>query len=308
MRVDQALGGTNRAGVMPSTFAMPPGMRMRYDLPATGVANCVAGYAVYICERSEPAVNWFLPAPPMITLLLDAGPLSVSIRNRTYTQLPRVSLWGATSRAFRSITHGGIMIGIGLTAAGWARLTARSAGPYQNRVGDLGGVIGVTIAARLLDVLEQLDSDADIGPALDHALLDLFRHDHPQHEVTAALESILLTEGFISVADVADRLCISVKELRRLATRDFGMPAKTLLSRARFVRSFVTWLMLGQPPSYAGIDTSYFDASHFIRDAQAYLGMTPRRFAAGPTQYLRTSLRARSAVIGAPSHVLHYRS
>ncbi len=200
------------------------------------------------------------------------------------------------------------MIGIGLTAAGWARLTARSAGPYSNTINDLGVVTGPADAASLLSALERLDNDADIGPALDEALPILFRHDHPQHEVTTALESLILTDGVISVADVADRLGITVTDLRRLATRDFGMPAKTLLSRARFVRSYVRWLMLGELPLYNGIDSSYFDASHFIRDAQAYLGTTPRRFAAKPTEYLRTSLYARAAVIGAPSHVLHHQS
>lgn len=307
MRVDQALGGTNREGVTPAVFAMPAGMRMRYDVPAPAIAGCVTGYAIYVSDGREPLVNWYLPAPAMITILLDAGPLHVSMRNRAYADVRPASLWGATRRAFRTITHGGISVGIGLTAQGWARLTAKPANAYGNTVGDLGDVIGTAAAAQLIDRLERLDTDADIAPALDEALPALFRHDHARHAVTKALESLILTDGVIGVADVADRLGVDTVDLRRIATRHFGMPAKSLLSRARFVRSYARWMMLGEPAFYAGIDSSYFDASHFLRDAQAYLGMTPRRFAAEPTAYLRASLQARAAVIGAPAHTLHSR-
>jgi len=307
MRVDQALGGTNREGIAPAVFAMPAGMRMRYDIPDPAIADCVTSYAIYIGEGPEPLVNWFLPAPPMITILLDAGRLSVSIGNRVYPDVHPVSLWGATSRALRAVTRGGIMVGIGLTAIGWGRLTARSADAFRNTISDLVDVIGAAAAAHLINTLDRLNTDAHIAPALDEVLPALFRHDDAQLSAVTALESLILIDGAIGIGDVADRLGISVRDLRRLATRRFGMPAKTLLSRARFVRSYATWLMLGEPSFYSGIDTSYFDASHFLRDAQAYLGTTPRRFAAQPTAYLRASLHARAAVIGAPAHTLHRR-
>ena len=36
------------------------------------------------------------------------------------------------------------------------------------------------------------------------------------------------------------------------------MPPKSLLLRARFIRSFSRWMMHGEPPSYEGIDASYY--------------------------------------------------
>lgn len=308
MRVDQASGGTNSPDIPSAAFAMPPGMRIRYDRPSSVLSDNVTGYAIYISDQRQPIVNRFLPSPAMITVLLDAGEVSVSIRNRSYAAVPTVSIWGATSHAMRTVTRGGIIVGVGLTALGWSRLTGMPADQHANTLGALAGVIGTAASARLCGTLDGLDTDADIAPALDRMLPPLFAHHQSDAALVQALEVLVLTEGIIGVADVAERLDISTRELRQLANRHFGMPSKMLLSRARFVRSYARWMMLGELPSYAGIDSSYFDASHFLRDAQTYLGMTPRRFASQDIAYLRASLYARSAVIGSPAHTLHQES
>lgn len=305
MRVDQAGGGTNRPGIAASMFAMPAGMRMRYDIPAADLSSCITGYAIYIAEDTAPMVNWYLPAQAMITILLDAGPMSVTFRNGGHDGLDQACVWGPTSHAFRTLTTGGISVGIGLTAAGWAHFTTRPADECRDRVLPLSDFVGEAVVAELVGALEALTDDADIAPLLDAMLPRLFAGDHPEAPITGALGRLILTDGVINVGDVAARLGIGTSELRRIATRYFGMMPKALLTRARFIRSFTNWLMTGEHASYAGIDSSYFDVAHFLLDARNYLDTTPRRFARRETAYLRASLRARSAVIGAPTHVLH---
>ncbi len=55
--------------------------------------------------------------------------------------------------------------------------------------------------------------------------------------------------------------------------------------------------MIAQGQGYDGllIDPSYCDVSHFLRDANRFLGMTPRRFSAMNTPFLRASVQARAA-------------
>lgn len=278
---------------------------MRYDLPDPALSDYLTGYAIYASGDRTPMLNWYLPAPAMISVVVDAGQLTVSIGNHRFGPLDRASFYGPTSRAFRTETHGGIAVGIGLSALGWSRLTARSAGDFHNRVAPLSAALGSELSARLIEGLDALDDDTLIKPLLDEVFCGLFDRPHPRDELIRAFTALTVTDGVIEMRDVADRLDIPTHELRRMATRHFGMPPKLLLRRARFLRSFIRLITADGLSDYSMIDSSYFDASHFLRDAGTFLGTTPRRFIASDTVFLRASLRARAAVIGAPTQALH---
>lgn len=305
MIVGQIRGGTNSSGVPATAFAMPPGMRMRYDMPDASLADYVTGYAIYAADDCAPMVNWYLPAPAMLSIVVDAGRIDVSIGNHRFGPLERVSLYGPTSRAFRTVTTGGIAVGIGLSALGWARMIGRPAADYHNRIAPLGSILGPQIAERFTTGLDALDDDAMIKPLLDSVLAPLFTKRHPHEDMIRAFTTLMVTDGVIEMKDVADRLEIPTHELRRMATRHFGMPPKLLLRRSRFLRSFIGLIRADGLGDYSKIDSSYFDASHFLRDATTFLGTTPRRFVSAETVYLKASLRARAAVIGAPTQALH---
>ena len=61
----------------------------------------------------------------------------------------------------------------------------------------------------------------------------------------------------------------------------------------------------GEPMAYHLIDSSYYDASHFLRDANTFLGTTPRRFMALGTTFMAASIVARGAAIGPATQALH---
>jgi AraC-like DNA-binding protein len=303
MKVRNAAGGTNRAGVPAEAFAMPMGTRMRYDVPAPALASCVTGYAIYACDSRAAIRHWYLPAPPMIVILLDAGPVSVRMRNREVV-VDRASVWGATSHAYEITAHGGISVGIGLTGEGWARFAGRSARGARDSVLPLTQFVPADTVAQLVAALDALDDDAGIAPVLDAALPALFGPPLRAAGQLQALDRLIATDGMIGVDQVARTLNLEPHSLRRLATDHHGMPVKSLLVRARFVRSFARWLSLGEPAFYAGIDSSYHDVSHFLHDAASYLGTTPRRFARREITFMRASLRARHAVLGSPTPIV----
>ncbi len=304
MKVDQ-FDGSQRPGVAPYAVEMPAGLHVRYAAPDRSLAECITGYAVYAAEDDAAMVNWYLPSPPMISIVLDAGPITVSLGNHRFGPLEPVSLYGPTSRAFRTVTHGGIAIGIGISALGWARMTQRHAGDFHNRIVPLSTVLGADFAERLREGLDVLDDETMIKPLLDDMLAPLFANPSPRESLIRAFTALTITDGVIEMKDVAERLDVPTHELRRLATRYFGMPPKMLLRRARFLRSFIRLIGDDGLSDYSAIDSSYFDASHFLRDAGTFLGTTPRRFLAAETIFLRASLRARLAMLGAPTATLH---
>ena len=305
--MDRLAGGTNTVGVDDAVFDMPDGMAIRYDRPAAALADYITGYHVYrsIDASAAGQVDWFLPATANVRIAIDAGPIAVTIGRRTYDPLPPASLFGPTSQALKATTHGGTMIGFGISALGWARLFNRPAGDYRNRIVPLQDVLGHGFTRRLVAALQEAPSDAEIAPILDTLLLARLGTPHADAPQIRQLMEILATDGPTDIVSAAHQLDIPTHGLRRLSVRHFGFPPKMLLMRARFLRSFVRFMAAGADADYTRIDGSYFDASHFLRDSGTFMGMTPRRFMALTKPFLDASLRARDAVLGSPTQVLH---
>ena len=299
-------GGTATPDIPATVFAMPRGMAIRYERPAEAIADWITGYHVY-ATRGADAVgqcDWFLPGTANGRITLDAGPIAVRIGNRRFDPLPQASLFGPTSRLLEAVTNGGVMIGFGISALGWARLSRRRAGDYHNRIAPLSQLLGAG-AQRLTDALAALPESAEVAATLDALLQPLLGGPHPDEPAIRAFMAVLAEDGPTDAVTVAARVGVTTTALRRLAVRYFGMTPKLLLRRARFLRSFLRLFRTGNPDGYAAIDPSYYDASHFLRDADTFLGMTPRRFMALPTPFLDASVRARAAVLGAATQALH---
>lgn len=298
-------GGTQTPDIPASAFAMGPGMRMRYDQPAAALSDYITGYTCYASDSAAELVDWFLPAPVMINISFDAGPISAAMGSRKIGAVPQVALYGPTTWAMRLTTHGGVMIGTGVSALGWSRLFRRSASDIHNRIVPLSEFGGADMAERMLAALTGLGSDRDIKGALDAVLADLLGPVHPDEPLIRQLALITVTRDILDVGEVARQLGLAPHQLRALSRQFFGMTPKLLLRRARFLRSLLRLFAAGDAANYDLIDKSYFDASHFLRDAETFLGTTPRRFMARPTTFLAASIRARAAVLGVGTQALH---
>lgn len=298
-------GGTEKPGVPPSIFRMPEGLSIRYDQPAPELGDAITGYHVYASTLPGEQEDWFLPGTANVRVTLDAGPITYTVRRRTYHPLPDVALFGPTSQAMRAITRGGTMIGFGVSALGWSRLFPGSASDYANRAVPLGNLVSPAFVDDLRRTLAATDREHGVKPALDAFLARHLRPPHRDAVLIRQLMALLGDERIGTLSQLAAELGVPGHTLRRIAVRHFGFPPKLLLLRARFIRSFTRLVREGDVLAYSLIDRSYYDASHFLRDARTFLGTTPRRFMARPTTFLTASLRARNAVLGAPSQVLH---
>lgn len=284
---------------------MPPGTRVRFFAPDPAIAEAVTGYNAYACTSDEARVDVFLPTMMLMTILIDAGPVTAEIGRHRFAPMPQVALHGTLTRPLRATTHGGIMIGVGLSAIGWARIGRRTAADLHNRVVPVGGLLGHATGERLVAGLNSAEDDVGIKTALDEVLLPLLRTPHPAEPLIAAFAQIVAGDGNPTITAAADQLGITSAALRRLALRYFGLAHKVLLRRARLLRSFLRQTGLDGAGRHGEIDPSYFDQAHYLRDAQAFLGTTPRRFLEQPTVFLLASVAARAAALGAPAQVLH---
>ncbi|URW75763.1 hypothetical protein M9980_00550 [Sphingomonas donggukensis] len=285
---------------------MPAGTRVRYFAPAPALAGSITAYNAYGAIDAAPRVDPFLPMMMMVNILIDAGPVSVRIRNHRYDDVPAVALYGAMTRPLVATTQGGIMIGAGISPVGWARLSRRSAVDFHNRVAPLGGLFGPHWGERVRADLAAAKDDADIPAILDRHFAPLLDTPHPYEPVIAGLGAAIANDAEVDIVTIAARLGVTTAALRRIAHSYFGMPPKLLLRRARFFRSFLRepGLVGGNGPRT--IEPAYYDSSHYLRDAGSFLGTTPRRFLKQPADFLRGSLASRALTLGVAAQVLHH--
>lgn len=293
--------GTHTSGVSAVDFGLPPDTALRIERPDPRLADYVTNYHVLDSEgpAAVGAVEYMLPGWAAIRIVLTDNPITLTLGEATYDPLPAASLYGTTTRAMRLVTNGGVTVGAGISPLGWSRLFDEPADRFRDRIIPLE----TAMAPALLRDLTARLAASDQGPAVKD-ILDRFFLDHmgppSRHEpALRALMALIHNDETEDLASAAQRIGIEPTRLRRLSMRHFGFPPKTLLIRARFMRSFFKMRAARDQADYSLIAGAYCDASHFLRDAKRFLGMTPRQFLAMNTPYLDATLRAHALVIRA---------
>jgi AraC-like DNA-binding protein len=298
--------GTHTPGVSARDFGLLPHMALRYEQPDPRLAGYLSDY--HVLDSEGPAamgsVEWMLPSWPAIRIILAEEPIILALGGTTYDPLPVASLYGTTSRAMRVTSHGGVTVGAGVTPLGWARLFDAPSDRFRDQIVPLGTVMPDSEVAELVSLLRASDRSLEVKGILDRFFLEHMGPPHPNEPVIRQIMALLVDDDTLDLSTAAAAIGIRPERLRRLSKRYFGFPPKTLLSRVRFLRSFLKMFEARDHSDYSLIADTYYDASHFLRDAQKFLGMTPKRFMAMKTPYLKAALRARKLVLGAATQAL----
>jgi AraC-like DNA-binding protein len=278
---------------------------MRYWRPASALAPFVSGYHLYAIAPAagERQRDVFQPAWPALRFTFGEGNWCVRQPGEPWRAVGSRSVFGPSSRITWSESGPGLVVGIGLRPRGWSRLARVMASELADRVGDPAGVF--TFDPRDLQrEVASLSDDAQV-PALFDAFLGA--HAGPADEgdaVVGAAEAALLDPELATVGELASRIGVSARSLERLSRRAFGFSPKLLMRRARFLRSLHAVAQAPTAGRATAIDAGYTDYSHFVRDAQHFLGMSPQAYLKLDTPLLRQSLILRRQVLGAPAQAL----
>lgn len=290
--------GSSLVGVDPGRWGLPPATAFRIELPSPDLRPFFTDY--YVLD-SDPdvhagAVSYPVPSWPMIRIRVSADPISLQLGPRCYDPLPGAALYGTTTRAMQTTTHGGVTVGVGITPLGWSRLFSISADKVRDQVLPLWELLPAPAVTALVDALRAADLTTQLS-----AILDTFLRAHllpatPADEAIRVLSRLIADERVEDIGSASHELGLSTAALRRLSVRYFGYPPKLLLVRARFMRSLLRMMLAGECADYSAIEPTYFDKSHFLRDARRFLDTTPRRFMQRSNPYVLAVLRARRDV------------
>lgn len=294
------VSGSLTPGIDPARFGLPPHTAVRYERPAPALERMIADYHMFDSEEHavNRAIEWMLPNSPALRIILAERPIRLELAGRRFDPLPTACFFGPTSRAMEIEVSGGLTIGANLTPIGLARLLRTNAAELRDNVFPLEHLMNRERVAALVESLRDHDRGRRVKAILDAFFLPLMQRPHRDEPELVRIMAALQDGSLDNLGDISDHLGIPGHRLLRLCQRHFGFPPKTLLMRARLLRSILALKLGGSGAGYAAIDPAYFDDSHFVRDARRFLGMTPRQFLQLPTPYLDASMRARAMVFG----------
>lgn len=226
-------------------------------------------------------------------------------RDVSFDPIPRAALFAPTSCAGFATFGEGHMFGVGVTPLGWARLIGGDASALVDTIVPLDRVFG-DAARRLEAEIDAVHGDFDACvAALQAFLLRRFEAAAPGPPETGAIMASLNDPAIPSVEQAAARLCMPGWKFARACRRDFGFAPKRLMRRARFMRTLMALREPSDLPWTERLEAGYTDQSHFIRDAQDFLGMAPGQFLSRAQPIAATSMAERTRVLGAPAQALH---
>lgn len=113
--------------------------------------------------------------------------------------------------------------------------------------------------------------------------------------VTARFEEIAFVDPGMSIAQAAREIGIDRRRLERLVVRDFGLPPKQVLKRARALDMASYLRGVADSDEGEALALRYYDESHLIREFVELFGMSPRQFTALAQPLLTLHLEIRQA-------------
>ena len=238
----------------------------------------------------EWAAMRFTEGPPP-TASVGPGPL--------VPQWPFVAN-GPTSKAIHFGCEKSRIWGLGLQPAGWAKFVPEGADKLANHTVD--GTVHPAFArfAPLIDrIFDGRHDPAAEAARIDAHLMTMVDLAVPSAAQIAEVHAAILDPEVATVGRLVERTGIALHSLERLTRRYFGFSPKLLLRRQRFLRSLAQYMLDPSLNWIEAIDGQYHDQAQFVRDFKAFMGLTPRQYAALPHPILHPIMGQRMADAGA---------
>lgn len=211
-------------------------------------------------HETTTELSW-LPGDARMLVLAPGTRVGAQIRNRRYADVPCLAVVGPTSQAMTLNVTGPAPRVVALPALDWLRLTNIAAATIADRI-----VPANTLGSELI-CIEQIQA----------ILRSRAGEQSANATIVQQLTAFIGNERDSDVTALSAMIGTAPSVLRRVALRSFGFPPKLLMMRRRFLTALAHYRSAGADLRVI-TDFGYFDSSHFLRDANRFLGTTPRRY------------------------------
>lgn len=192
-----------------------------------------------------------------------------------------VVLFGANSQPMPVRVEGPFtVIGFSFRPSGWKSTFRQPSSDFSDRMLPLAEAWGQEAIDALFTAVSQAQGDGEIVAAIESAVAAQVRSIglKKQDEAMSRFEVIARTDSMRKVEDVAEELCMSVRQLERRCLDTFGLSPKMILRRSRFLDMATAMRGFSTPSEAELAGLRYFDQSHLNREFRRFAGLTPRAF------------------------------
>lgn len=200
-----------------------------------------------------------------------------------------------TRRMPVTVTGSFVSLGMALRPGATTALQGPRVGDFLDRL-----VPTNAVAMPSEKILENLDPDGSPEDWLQ-TIENMFRRRVEHFDgalpdpITSRFEEIAFRDPGISVPEAARECGVERRKLERVVNRDFGMPPKQLLRRARALDMASHLRGVADKDEADEIALRYYDESHLIHEFTELFGMSPRQFVSRPQPILTLALESRQA-------------
>ncbi len=247
----------------------------------------------------SPAVDYTHPEWANLRFFSGNAPFAEASDGSTLWD-PSFNATGPSSRTMCfKLTPPARMWGVGLLPLGWAKFIGLDAGDLADTIVDgLAHPAYASFAPLALNLFgEEPDLDAEYAKITAH-FLARDPAPVPDEARILAVHSALIDPEVHTVTDLAKQAGVNQRTLERISHRVFGFAPKLLLRRQRFLRSVAHFVTDPTHNWIESLDSHYHDQSQFVRDFKAFMGMTPRKYAALDKPILGAFMSARAQLAG----------
>ena len=236
---------------------------------------------------------------------LSAGNADYCFPDGTLQQAADIHIIGPTSGAMRVRCEGPVLVlGMGITASGWATLIGNDASSMLNRVIDAAGLFG---AQRLRATANALREATDIPArvAIAEALMrELVKGgDRGATAFVRQVDAWLAGSPSPEMDDLVATTNLSRRQVERKCKALYGAPPKLLARKYRALRAAVALVSESETVDDL-IARGFYDQSHLIREVKQFTGHTPRQIKAEPSLLSQLTITQRVALGGQVSPLI----
>jgi AraC-like DNA-binding protein len=281
-------------------------VRVRFHAPPDDLRRFFTTFYLteFACPPGEVIRDSLHPEWAGLRFFESAGP-NAWMDNGQRLDGGRFQMTGPSSDSVHFAVPPTRMWGIGLLPLGWAQFFAIPASSRANTLGDGGADPACAWLQPLADTL--FETKPDEGAELARIVAHFRQFATPLVQAApqiAAVHAALIDPECDSVTRLVAATGIGQRTIERLCSRAFGFPPKLLLRRQRFMRSLVQFMLEPDLKWIAAMDSLYHDQAQFVRDFHAFMGCTPREYAAQPHPILEPVLRERARITGSAVQTL----
>lgn len=286
-----------------ASIALKPSI-VQYELPSPALRPYVSAYCTIDMPRCGEQVQWFLPGPASLVLLVGTEPIEVMTFTAKYEALAAVNILSPMTRATRWVARGGTIILVEFTPLGWTMLPIAKPSRHADTVYPFEQSYFPSNVREALYHLQTLSRKSLSSPVLDDIVASLLCSLSIDSECLKLVAAALYASDTGNIKILESTVMLSRQNLARLTLHAFGMTTKMTFRLIRFLKAFEEYRHLDSPKDWCAQSRNYYDNSHFLRDATDFLGQTPRQFLLRETGLMQACMLARKGDLGSSCAML----